>query len=109
MIKNKIAICDIYHPYIHGNTENTSQDIFGHFIVRTLVELNEFYTNPYIPKNIIKHSIHPFIRNYDDITIRYNTLNIIEPITLDGGEMIGIVKTHYIRIFQRKWRNSRRS
>lgn len=100
---NNIGICDIYHPYIHGNTSKTSNDIHGHFIVRCIMSVDEFYSNPYVPQDGV-YDIHPHIRNYCGIANSYDKPNIIETIILNGGEMIGIIKTHYIRLFQRKWK-----
>jgi hypothetical protein len=99
---NTLAICELYHPHIHGNTKDSSDDIHGHFIVRTTMDPYEFYSYRMSDKN--HQIVHPHIRNYINVNRHYSIPNIIEPIILSGGEMIGIVKTHYIRLFQRKWR-----
>ena len=50
---------------------------------------------------------HPFIRNYNKII---NSLNYIKPeivkvLLLSTGETVAILKTCWIRIFQRTWRS----
>lgn len=52
-------------------------------------------------------TVHPFIRNYNKII---NSLNYIKPeivkvILLSTGETVAILKTCWIRIFQRTWRS----
>ncbi|NBW58636.1 hypothetical protein EBR43_12845 [bacterium] len=51
--------------------------------------------------------LHPYIRNYYNIVTNYTyfTLNIAQRIQLSTGEQICILKTFWIRIIQKKWKN----
>ena len=104
---NFIAKCDIYNHHIHGYTDDTSMNIHGHFVIRYYIDIDEFYSNEY-KEYVNKVSLveHPFIRNYHAISTN-NIVDIVEPLLLDGGELVAILKTHYIRLFQRKWRRTR--
>tara|TARA_B110000093_G_scaffold137092_1_gene146924 strand:- start:1181 stop:1519 length:339 start_codon:yes stop_codon:yes gene_type:complete len=57
--------------------------------------------------------LHPFIRNYRNIVgnSKQFAIQIIEPLSVSIGEnewdeySVGINKTHWIRLIQRRWRN----
>ena len=61
---------------------------------------NEYYTGTLL------NTPHPFIRNYNKIIQRpyYIKPEIFELLTLTTGEHVCILKTFWIRIFQRMWR-----
>ena len=125
-----LGICEIYHPKIHGNTSSSNININLHYIVHCIVELDDFMMKPrsvnnvnieqtnyelildYLfrlynkintPKRYIKH---PSIENYDAIIRKNNyiRIDIIETHTLDGMEEVAILKTHWLRLVQRKWK-----
>lgn len=61
-----------------------------------------------IEKYLVHNNIsHPNIRNYNNIIDngKYIKLDIIEVDELDGEEMVGYIKTFWLRIIQRKWKN----
>ena len=61
-----------------------------------------------IDKYLVHNNIsHPNIRNYNNIIDngKYIKLDIIEVDELDGEEMVGYIKTFWLRIIQRKWKN----
>lgn len=55
----------------------------------------------------VSYSSHPFIRNYKTIISNENYIKpeIAECIYLSGGECVAILKTFWLRIVQRKWKN----
>jgi hypothetical protein len=67
-----------------------------------IFEVAEFFNDAYSGEQ----TRHPYIRNYNKII---NSLNYIKPeimkvILLSTGETVAILKTCWIRIFQRTWR-----
>ena len=102
---NFIAKCDIYNHRLHGYTDKSSTNVHGHFIIRYYIDVDEFYSGEYRQSldNVILPFCHPYIRNYHAISMK-DIVDIVEPVVLDGGELVAIIKTHYIRLFQRKWR-----
>lgn len=112
----QLAICDLYHPLKYGHTDNSSKDIMGQFFVYVLVDSDEFFDERGIMEayednlwdlqcNFGELS-HPFIRNYSHyiLTKKYNNTEIVEIQELAGGEYVGILKTFWIAIIQRRWR-----
>jgi len=52
-------------------------------------------------------TVHPFIRNYNKIINSFNYIKpeIMKVLLLSSGETVAILKTFWIRIFQRTWRS----
>jgi hypothetical protein len=115
--KYKIAICHLYHPFLHGYTEESSSNIVEHFLVYHIVNVREFYGSTFQSEiedvshfynNIeLNQFPHPTIRNYQNIIEgnNYIKLDIILSETLSGFEEVAYIKTFWIKIFQRKWKN----
>ena len=126
-----LGICELYHPKIHGNTSSSSNDINSHYLVYSIVEPDDFMTKlrcldtdfyiceyesdlealkrvyNKIDKSYNNRYIkHPLIKNYDSIIRKNNyiKLDIVETYTLPGMEEVAVLKTHYIRLVQRKWK-----
>tara|TARA_B100000123_G_C25723152_1_gene425562 strand:+ start:159 stop:608 length:450 start_codon:yes stop_codon:yes gene_type:complete len=111
-----LAICELYTPYFHGYTENSSKNIYGHFIITVIINLDEFYNNEYKDDiNMIiecyriwccDEGLHPIIRNYHNMITNHNyiKLEIVEIDELNGGETVGYIKTFWLKILQRKWK-----
>ena len=107
--KNNLAICELIHPAIHGTDIENS----GHYLVNWFIRCSEFYedfpTAHLMPAGLRNspQTPHPFIRAYWDIGQKngYCSLQIVEGCELYTGEYVGILKTFWLRIFQRKWRN----
>jgi hypothetical protein len=114
--KYELGICEIYNSYIHGHTERSYNGIDGHYILYWLISTESFMMcddykfviqllleGYYI---YINRTYHPLIRNYNNIikSKDYIKLDIIEKIELESGEIIAIIKTFWLRIFQRKWK-----
>lgn len=122
----QLAICEIWNPNIHGQDENSSPDIAGQFLVHSTIELEEFEELGF--DDIIDmlregyHSYlsvwgdnrmeraHPFIRNYERIISNnsYIKLDIVAVDELTGMEQVAYLKTHWIRLVQRRWKKIHR-
>lgn len=114
--KYELGICELYNSHIHGYTDKSYIHIDGHYIIFWLITSESFMVcDDY--KDVISllldgyyiymnNTHHPTIRNYNNIikSENYIKLNIIEKIELDSGEIIAIIKTFWIKIFQRKWK-----
>jgi len=119
-----LAVCELFHPKVHGFTNESSPSILGHYIVRFSVDTDEFMnintlneinsaiaTIKLIFKKISSKYVpdkNDHVRNYKNIVGNPNfiRIEIIEKIRLSPGEEdIAIMKTCWLRIFQRKWRS----
>ena len=117
--KNKytIVLSTLFDKTIHGFTVQSDSHICGHYLVLDSYYYNnnentegeddddEFYNNINLKKlfNNIKESC-----NYYNIEMRQ--INNIKPeiaecIILKGGETVAILKTFWIRLIQRTWKN----
>jgi len=83
-----IALITPYNEKEHGRTQCTSKGIENYNMIVYVLELEDFYNNSY--KNLINKNI---------------SLNIVELKELDGLEQVGIVKTVWLKILQKKIKN----
>jgi len=115
----QLALCEIYHPVLHGHNETSSPPINNHFLVYTVIELEDFYNDAYLSERnhlrryrkaiqILHGSLsetHPMIRNYNAVAKKYIRLEIIQAdILLPGQEEVAYLKTFWLRIVQRRWK-----
>jgi hypothetical protein len=104
-----IGLCELFHPYVHGYDIMSSEGILNHYLVHTIFTLEEFYDKSYIDTidQMIEYSTspfeHPTISNYKNISKNVK-LHIMEVEELKGGETVAYIKTHWIRLIQRRWR-----
>jgi hypothetical protein len=116
----QLGICEIYNSLIHGYTNRSYKNIDdGNYIVYWTIDLYSLYSNEY--KDVITllrdgyyiyvtntrdTTKHNTIRNYSKIIKDkdYVKLDIIEVIINDTGETTAILKTFWLRIFQKKWK-----
>ncbi len=105
--KYELVLTEINHPELHGNFP----EIYPHymyFLKITPTELYNDYPQEYtvLQNTHLYPTAHPTIRCYSKIIQKKGTfhLNIIEPLQLSTGEEVCILKTFWLRIFQRKWR-----
>ena len=114
-----LGICEIYTPEFHGYVENkTSTNIKGNYIVSYLLKNVEFFDKSYLDtlycikmswrhamlNGMFKHNYkHNIIANFTEWLKKDNIVKveIIQYKTLEGGEIIGIIKTFWLRIFQK--------
>tara|TARA_Y100000768_G_C23935705_1_gene662450 strand:- start:238 stop:756 length:519 start_codon:yes stop_codon:yes gene_type:complete len=124
----KLVICELHIPDLHGFMENSSENIYLNYLVTTIITLEEFYSYEYLNdigilnecyqlwlldnisirlNNNIEYSIyHPYIRNYINIITNdnYIKVDIAYVEELEGEEMVGYIKTYWLRLIQRKWK-----
>lgn len=120
--KNKytIVLSSIYTPTIHGFTEQSDPCIKEHYLVLDSYYYNtcNTYTAYYnanlkkLFKNIKKRYLYYNAIYNSELTQINNTtrrndikLEIAECIILKGGEKVAILKTFWIRLIQRTWKN----
>lgn len=117
-----LAVCELYHPQIHGASEDPPTDIAERFIIREILSLDDFL-GPELDE-VLSTSYdfyrdygerlgeHPTIRNYHAIVARpdYVRVDIVAVENCAGRDGLewctGSLKTPYIRILQRAWRNA---
>jgi hypothetical protein len=114
----QLAICEIFHPILHGCDENSTPNIHTHFLVYTTIDVSDFYSNAYLSEEnslkrysnaiqILHGSLedqHPSIRNYSRVANKYIRLEIIQADILPGNEEVAYLKTFWLRIVQRRWK-----
>lgn len=133
--KYNLLLCELHHPGIHGKTNNSASNIETHFLIHDrfdghgypiknqeededededadydITNVMAFLKNQYSDPanfNLRYFERHPTIRNYHNII---NNSNYIKPeigeyIVLPTQEAVAILKTFWLRILQRKWKN----
>jgi hypothetical protein len=109
--KYKLAICELYNTNYHGYTNNSYKFINNNFLIQFIFTIEAFYHNEhnscveFLQRNIY-HGEHPIIRNYKKISSNKNyiKLDIVQDYYLSGNEHIAIIKTFWLKIFQRIWK-----
>lgn len=116
----QFAVCELYHPCIHGITSNPPKGIARHYIVKDILtiaevmrgEHNELIEMLNIGYTSMREKLteHPDIDNFKYIIRRPNYIKLdivqINEMTGDDGTQwtTGCLKTHYIRLVQRRWK-----
>ena len=115
--KYNIILCELYNHYLHGVTENVI--INSHYLVSwRFKQLNMYCIEDIADDENQRYSElyeqnHPFIRkhliykNYKNIIVRENYIKpeIALCIYLPTNECVAILKTFWLKIIQRKWKN----
>ncbi len=114
-----IIICELYNEFIHGKTNNNI--VKSHYIVnirfknfneKVLDEIEYVgrrlyleFINKFTRQNL--KITHPIFRNYQNIISRHDYIKpeIAQCIYLETNECIAILKTFWIKLIQRKWKN----
>ena len=124
--KHYLMLCELHYPAIHGKNNDSDPFIERHYLVYdrfdpitgisysclsdyevndSITFLQKHYSNP---GNFDQHYFgkHPTIRNYHNIISSPNYIKpeIGEYIILPTQESVAILKTFWIRIIQRKWK-----
>jgi len=105
----QLAVVELFNPIIHGIDDNSSSDICEHFLVhttgkytKTLKRISRLVS----VKSCFDTSGHPLVRNYKNVILQTNRLQLVRVITLPkGDERVAILTTCWLRIFQRKVKN----
>ena len=116
MSKYNLALVEYYHPNIHGS-ENVK--LYSHFFYSLNITPDEFfedYPDGWVNERqeilnlAYNYNItHPIIENYKNILRKTGclSLDIIQPVIInDNGydTYVCILKTFWLRCFQRKWK-----
>jgi hypothetical protein len=91
-----------YENFSSGeDTSDTGSDTSEEY--ENIFEEAQYYNESY---GEVATTIHPFIRNYSNIIKSPNYIKpeILSVLLLSTGETVAIIKTVWIRIFQRTWR-----
>jgi flagellar biosynthesis chaperone FliJ len=128
----ELALLELYMPLKHGVLQPIhASKLYGNYIVIERVPIDTFYNQVKKVTKQLKHikkeyniyldklkyemnitSLHPFIRNYEEIikNPKHYKIEIIQPTTTSIGEnewdqySTALVKTHWLRLIQRRWR-----
>ena len=119
MPRTELAICEIFNPDIHGSSNNSSYGISGHFLVHNTISIDDWYNYSFqdiitLLRDAYDHYIsawgnrvsHPIVLNYEAIIrgCKYIKLDIVVLDELEGRECVGYIKTHWLRLVQRRWK-----
>jgi len=112
--KLTIVICQLYNSKKHGNPDANS-GVEYHFIAEARFKLLDikvinYFIHSYHQMNmnhIDKITPHNIFKNYRNIVLRRDNIKpeIAECLYLSGGECVSIIKTFWIKIIQRTWKN----
>jgi len=114
--KYNIVLCELYNTFIHGQTINSVKlhylviCRFKTFDIDYINDAVEDYAERYIEmseENHIAIRKHNIYKNYRNIISNENYIKpeIAQCIYLPTNECISIIKTVWIKIIQRKWKN----
>jgi hypothetical protein len=110
----QLAICELYHPYFHGSIVNGIKNyLFGSFLCTYPIDISNIYDDDLYPSdNSGPWGVnrarswdvpHPIIRNYN--VMKKCTLEIVQVVHLNTGHQVCILKTFWLKIIQRKYKN----
>ena len=128
----ELALVELYLPLKHGIVEKQyTSSLYGNYLILERIPIANFFDNvekitKYLKKfnkyyvtylDKLKYEmnitqLHHIIRNYEEIVKnpKHYNIEIIESTTISIGDnewdqySTAIVKTHWIRLIQRKWR-----
>ena len=119
-----LAVCELYHPQIHGTSGDPPADITGRFIIREILPFDDFLSpevdeilaaaNEFYRDHVQYLGEHPTISNYHAIASspNYVRVDVVEVENCTGGDGLewctGSLKTSYIRMLQKAWRKTRK-
>lgn len=90
----QLAICERFDATAHGISPASAKGIDGHYLIES-IDLDDFYSGDYKDFRLGKGVDDP------EYEVR---LELVEAHELDGGEAVGVLKTHALKRFQRKCR-----
>lgn len=90
------ATCQKFHPFIHGFDDNSSKNIDGYYM---LIDTIMCFQSLVRAKHLVSNQNSYYY--YSGINSKV-TIELAEPVFMDeGGEIIAILKTFWLRIFQK--------
>lgn len=110
LTKYNISISELYNKRLHGNVKS---DVLYHYLVYSrfkTLDMNNIndvantINNGYLE---LDNQTHDIYKNYKQIITRENYIKpeITECIYLNTGHYVAILKTFWLRLIQRKWKN----
>ena len=95
MIIDKVKTKEFYKQY-----DRVEEDVY------ILNKLYQAFTQQVEAKSIDTMRINPYISNIIDILSKpnYVKIELVERVYLETGEAVAIIKTHWIRLIQRRWK-----
>jgi len=110
LTKYTISLVELYNETLHGSDET---NVVYHYLLHsrfkildmTLINENtDYLNNEYLN---LHNKTHDIFKNYKNIITRKNYIKpeITECIYLNTGHCVAILKTHWIRLIQKKWKN----
>ena len=113
--KYTLGFCDLYHPYYHGEHEKNDDLIETQYLY--MMPTNLHNSEQIMSQRIYRlmqrrhihgsyESEHPHIRNYKSYSTHINHIGpqIIEVVEGPHDYTTAVIKTHYLRLLQRKWK-----
>jgi hypothetical protein len=99
-----LALIERYNDKYHGRTKCSSNTIENGYMIVYIITPEEFYNDEYIVYKQLADNNKKM--NNDVNKIFENTsLEIVKVLELDGLEHVGIIKTFWLKILQRKFRS----
>jgi hypothetical protein len=108
--KYNISLCELYNKRLHGDGDINP---VNHFLVHSRYKkldmkfINDIANNINNEYLYLDNKSHDIFRNYKEIIRKDNYVKpeIMECIYLSTGHCIGIKKTFWLKIIQRKWKD----
>ena len=95
-----LALVEQYNDKYHGRTKCSSNDIENNYMIVYIITPEEFYNDEYIVYKKLSDNNKKIMNN--DIN---TSLEIVQVLELNGLEQVGIIKTLWLKILQRKIRS----
>ena len=100
-----LALVERYNEKYHGITKCSSNDIKNNYIIVYTITPEEFYNDEYIIYKKFAENNKKIINNDVNKIFENTSLEIVKVLELNGLEKVGIIKTFWLKIFQRKFRS----
>ena len=119
MTQYKLGFVEIYHPQIHGSNNPKLHDKYLYSLNIPIESFIDDHPNGWIDDILIQHKeifewrtlyiSHPIVRNYNNIIRKKGSISmeiIKQEIIMDDGfeTYVCVIKTIWLKIFQRKWK-----
>ena len=101
----KLALIERFNDKYHGITKCSSNDIENSNMIVYIITPEEFYNDEYIVYKQLADNNKKIINNDVNKIFENTSLEIVEVLELSGLEQVGIIKTFWLKIFQRKIRS----
>ena len=88
----QLAICERFDATAHGTSPTSAKGIEGHYLIES-INLDDFYSGDY-KEFRLGNGVHDA-----EYEVR---VEIVEAHELEGGEAVGVLKTHALKRLQRK-------